>query len=81
MPTYTYEQAESAYLKARSRVARWFTNFQRIYYARVIEMELIMQWARLSPEMKAEMRNNNPAAYAEVEKKMTALMKERNHAD
>jgi hypothetical protein len=77
---YTLEQAESAMLAAKARFARWYQEFVQGYYKNAIETSMLIRWFSLPPEQKAEMKKVNPEAYAEVEAKMNALRREREHA-
>lgn len=59
--------AEDALLDGRSRVEDWKAEFVRNWFKPYTDMALVMFWDRQSPEVKAQLKRMNAAAYQEVD--------------
>ncbi len=65
--------ADSAYLKAKQRLADWQASFLARWMAPIDEVSLLVWWHSQPPAVLESMRATNPEAFAIVEAKVKLL--------
>jgi hypothetical protein len=66
----TITDADSAYLEAYAEQQEWEAEFMAEFYKPQNDLMLYMLWARLSPEVHANLKRMAPAGYAAVEQQI-----------
>lgn len=68
MSGLTVRDMESIALEAKSEVMQWKADFLKEFMQPDMDLMIVMLWAKLSPEVKAQLAARQPEAYADFER-------------